>query len=684
MTTLDSSLTVQLPSRGYAYESIGHLGSYNTSSAFSQDNASQSQVAFAPSRVSDSTSVLASESRHSEAYHRWRPRYHLMPPRGWLNDPCAPAYDAVHDVYHVGFQWNPKKPEWGDISWGAALSKDLLFWDIGSSPSITPSSKHNGEAGVFTGCWSPMTVAPGQSTAFYTSARILPIHHTLPYNWGSEAICIATSPDAGRTWQRRHESTVLQGPPQHLQVTGWRDPFVAEWSSLSRLLGKSSDKALFGVVSGGLRDSGPAVFLYSLDGADLTIWSFISALTITPLPRGVPNSRWELDYGANWEVVNFVSVPDPEDPAISHNVLIIGAEGCKQLPATTSGRYHHSEFRRDHRQMWGSGTLLKGSDGIQMQLRSGGSLDYGAMYAVNSFRDPKSGQQVAFGWVVEEDLPEELRDIQGWAGLLSLPRTIQLKRLHHVVHALKSALTSIKSFDVVPEEMKQQHALAAGRPQTYTITTLCAMPDSRLTQLRQTKYHMGPVTHLSLPGALGSLNFPDGCSCWEIDMSFAIGSDVEDIGFVISHTKGEYSEYSTPYLLASRLTVVGQDSELRTVISFNPEAEMLKIIRAKSTNIGGICVADEEAPHTLFSTLSHKSAVGSEPALTQESLQLHAFFDVSCLELFANDRTAITTRVYPESMTCFSIQPFVTKKDQRPWSGQLSQCTAWELKTSPS
>jgi beta-fructofuranosidase len=111
---------------------------------------------------------------------------------------------------------------------------------------------------------------------------------------------------------------------------------------------------------------------------------------------------------------------------------------------------------------------------------------------------------------------------------------------------------------------------------------------------------------------------------------------------------------------------------------------MLKIIRAKSTNIAGICVADEEAPHTLFSTLSHKPVGGSEPALTQESLRLHAFFDVSCLELFANDRTAITTRVYPESMTCFNIQPFVTTKDQRPWYGRIVQCTAWELKTSPS
>lgn len=109
---------------------------------------------------------------------------------------------------------------------------------------------------------------------------------------------------------------------------------------------------------------------------------------------------------------------------------------------------------------------------------------------------------------------------------------------------------------------------------------------------------------------------------------------------------------------------------------------MLKITRAESTNMTGVCVVDEKAPHTLFSTLSPGTGAGSESLLSQEPLRLNAFFDVSCLELFANERTAITTRVYPESMTCYNIQPFVVKKGEHKWSGQLLECTAWELETS--
>jgi beta-fructofuranosidase len=468
-----------------------------------------------------------------------------MPPTGWLNDPCAPGYDAVHEVYHVGFQWNPKEPEWGNISWGSALSKDLLVWDIGNLPSIEPSAKPDGEAGVFTGCWSPATTVPGRSTAFYTSARMLPIHHTLPYNWGSEAICVATTADAGRTWQRGHTSIVLQGPPQHLQVTGWRDPFVAQWPSLSRLIGEHSDKTSFGIVSGGIRHVGPAIFLYSLSQNDVTDWNFVSVLSMAPTLRNAPTSHWEPDYGANWEVVNFLSLPDPDDAALSHDVLVIGVEGREQVPTKTSGRYRHSEFRRDHSQMWVSGTLVKTSAGIQMKFRSGAALDYGAMYAVNSFHDPKTNQQIAFGWIVEEDLPIELRKIQGWAGLLSVPRAVQLKRIRHVVKALKSELASIKSFDVVLEEDNpQQMGFAhAGCPETYTLTTLCALPDPRLKGLRHTQRSLRSATHRSSPGALGSLDFPLGCSCWEVDVLFDIGADIESIGFVISHTKGKPSTW---------------------------------------------------------------------------------------------------------------------------------------------
>ena len=45
-----------------------------------------------------------------------------------INDPCAPGYDAINNVFHLSYQWNPHSPFWNHISWGHATSPDLLTW----------------------------------------------------------------------------------------------------------------------------------------------------------------------------------------------------------------------------------------------------------------------------------------------------------------------------------------------------------------------------------------------------------------------------------------------------------------------------------------------------------------------------------------------------------------------------
>lgn len=45
-----------------------------------------------------------------------------------MNDPCAPGYDATTGTYRLFYQWNPHSVNWGDISWGALVSKDLVHW----------------------------------------------------------------------------------------------------------------------------------------------------------------------------------------------------------------------------------------------------------------------------------------------------------------------------------------------------------------------------------------------------------------------------------------------------------------------------------------------------------------------------------------------------------------------------
>ena len=82
---------------------------------------------------------------YHEPLRNRHPIIHFCPSQGWGNDPNGLVY--ADGCYHMYFQYNPFDIRWKNMSWGHAVSRDLLHWTE-LDPVLFPTS--DGEA--FSGC----------------------------------------------------------------------------------------------------------------------------------------------------------------------------------------------------------------------------------------------------------------------------------------------------------------------------------------------------------------------------------------------------------------------------------------------------------------------------------------------------------------------------------------------------
>lgn len=329
---------------------------------------------FAALFLAFSITSVAQQGTYHEPY---RPQIHYSPRVNWTNDPNGLVY--FEGEYHLFYQYNPFGNIWGHMSWGHAVSKDLLHWE--ELPVAIP--EENGEM-IYTG--SVVVDAKNTSglclhgkpclVAIYTGSRE---GDRQTRQKRQQVQDIAVSNDRGRTWQKYADNPVID-----LHMTDFRDPSVL-WNETRKTW----------VMTVALPREHKVAFYSS---ANLKDWEQESTFG----PDG--------STGGVWECPNLIRVPSSSGKDAMW-LLNIGLN--RGAPAGGSGtQYFFGSFAG------------KGFKAVQGRGANGwvnyGKDDYCAI-PYNGL--PKSRKPVLIGWMNNWQYARKV-PTSPWRGQFSIPREL--------------------------------------------------------------------------------------------------------------------------------------------------------------------------------------------------------------------------------------------------------------------
>ncbi|PWS27610.1 glycoside hydrolase [Pedobacter yonginense] len=301
---------------------------------------------------------------------QWRPTYHFTSPSNWLNDPNGLIY--LDGTFHLYFQHNPFENKWGHMSWGHAVSKDLVNWHnlpVAIPEKIskdTTTMIFSGSAVLDKDNVSGFGKGKAPVVAFYTAD--LPKQH-------NESQYMAYSTDGGLTFTNYNKNPIID-----LNKKDFRDPNVW-WHEASKQW----------IMTVAMVDE-HQVRIYG--SSNLKDWNILSDFG----KQGNQGSGWECPFmiplavdgnknNLKWVLV--ISLFGPKGPTMQYFV----------------GNFDGKVFKNDN-------------DGDRTLLIDDGD----AFYAGIPWNDAPKNKKILLGW-----LQPGGKETYPWKGQMSIPRDLSLK-----------------------------------------------------------------------------------------------------------------------------------------------------------------------------------------------------------------------------------------------------------------
>ncbi|WP_310595465.1 glycoside hydrolase family 32 protein [Flavobacterium sp.] len=158
-------------------------------------------------------SLTFGNAQNAKPIEEYRPKVHFTPQKNWMNDPNGMFY--YKGEYHLFYQYNPYGNVWGHMSWGHAISKDLVKWE-----HLPIALEEENKTMIFSGS----AVVDYNNTSGFGSLMsppIVAIYTSYDAATGLQHQSIAYSNDNARTFTKYSNNPVL-----NLNSKDFRDPKV--------------------------------------------------------------------------------------------------------------------------------------------------------------------------------------------------------------------------------------------------------------------------------------------------------------------------------------------------------------------------------------------------------------------------------------------------------------------------
>ncbi|KAF7133510.1 hypothetical protein RHSIM_Rhsim09G0191800 [Rhododendron simsii] len=314
----------------------------------------------------------------SNAMLDWqRTAFHFQPEKNWMNGPLF-----YKGWYHIFYQYNPESSVWGNITWGHAVSEDMIHW-LHLPSAMEPDTWYDAN-GVWTG--SATILPDGQIVMLYTgftNKKVQVQNLAYPANLSDPLLV---------DWVKYSGNPVLV-PPPGIHRKDFRDPTTA-WIN-----GDGKWRVAIGS---------------KVNSTGITLVYETTNFTSFELLEGVMHAV----HGTGmWECVDFYPVSTSDANGLDTSFNGPGIKHVLKASLDNEKKDYYAIGTYDPvKNKWTP-------DNPEMDVGIGLRVDYGVYYASKTFYDQNKQRRISWSWIGETD--NESDDLlKGWASVQTIPRTI--------------------------------------------------------------------------------------------------------------------------------------------------------------------------------------------------------------------------------------------------------------------